>query len=56
MREELDYSPHPRLTKGTAFMDAERAAFGLEGLLPPSVETIYQQKQRIIPHWFKIYH
>ena len=30
------------LNKGTAFTDAERDAFGLEGLLPRSVETIDQ--------------
>ena len=36
------------LNKGTTFTDAERAAFGLEGLLPPSVETIYQQQRRIL--------
>jgi hypothetical protein len=36
------------LNKGTTFKDAERAAFGLEGLLPPSVETIYQQQRRIL--------
>ena len=36
------------LDKGTAFTDAERTAFGLEGLLPTSVETIEQQQQRRI--------
>lgn len=38
----------PALNKGAAFTDAERAAFGLEGLLPPSVETIEQQQQRVL--------
>jgi malate dehydrogenase (oxaloacetate-decarboxylating)(NADP+) len=36
------------LNKGTAFTDGERAAFGLEGLLPRSVETIDQQHRRIL--------
>src|SRR5262252_4511345 len=38
----------PAQNKGTAFTDAERAAFGLEGLLPSSVETIDQQQRRIL--------
>ena len=36
------------LNKGTAFTDAERTAFGLEGLLPTSVETIEQQRATIL--------
>jgi len=36
------------VNKGTGFSDTERAAFGLEGLLPPSVETIDQQQRRIL--------
>src|SRR5215467_1582830 len=38
----------PAQNKGTAFTDVERAAFGLEGLLPSSVETIDQQQRRIL--------
>ena len=31
------------VNKGTAFSAAERAAFGIEGLLPSSITTIRQQ-------------
>jgi malate dehydrogenase (oxaloacetate-decarboxylating) len=32
--------------KGTAFGEAERAAFGLQGLLPPQIESLEQQSIR----------
>lgn len=35
------------LNKGTAFTESERKKFGLEGLLPPCVEDIETQAQRI---------
>ncbi len=38
---------HPMYTKGTAFTDEEREAFGLEGLLPQAVSTIEQQERRV---------
>jgi malic enzyme len=41
---------HPMYTKGTAFSLAERAAFGLEGLLPPQVSTLDQQCRRAYAH------
>ena len=44
-RELLESSA---LNKGTAFTLEERAALGLEGLLPPSVETIDKQRQRAL--------
>ena len=38
----------PSLNKGTAFTEIERASFGLEGLLPPAVDTIDQQHLRVL--------
>jgi malic enzyme len=38
---------HPLYNKGTAFTREERAAFGLEGLLPEAVCTIEQQARRV---------
>ncbi len=38
---------HPMYTKGTAFTEEEREAFGLEGLLPHAVSTIEQQERRV---------
>ncbi len=37
----------PLLNKGTAFTREERARLGLEGLLPPHVHTLEEQKERI---------
>jgi malic enzyme len=37
---------HPLYTKGTAFTEEERFAFGLEGLLPHHVSTIEEQSRR----------
>jgi len=36
----------PIWNKGTAFDDAERAALGLHGLLPPRVESFQEQAKR----------
>lgn len=38
---------NPRLNKGTAFTEAERRAYGLEGLLPPVPTTIELQVARL---------
>ena len=36
----------PLLNKGTAFTRSERAALGLEGLLPPAVQSLEDQVAR----------
>jgi malate dehydrogenase (oxaloacetate-decarboxylating) len=36
----LDLIRNPLLNKGTAFIDAERTAFALHGLLPPHIGTL----------------
>jgi malate dehydrogenase (oxaloacetate-decarboxylating)(NADP+) len=41
-----DLLHNPHLNKGTAFTDAERRAWGLEGLLPPAVTSIELQVAR----------
>ena len=38
---------HPMYTKGTAFEEEERVAFGLEGLLPHHVSTLEGQCKRV---------
>ena len=38
---------HPMYTKGTAFTEEERVAFGLEGLLPHTVSTMEKQERRV---------
>jgi malate dehydrogenase (oxaloacetate-decarboxylating)(NADP+) len=41
----------PLLNKGTAFTAAERAAFGLDGLLPPHVFTLEEQVKRVLENY-----
>jgi len=43
----LDDAEH---SKGTAFTVKERAEYGLEGLLPPAVETLDRQLERVMEH------
>src|SRR5580704_6286059 len=42
----LDLIRNPLLNKGTAFIDAERTAFALHGLLPPHIGTLNEQVMR----------
>ncbi len=41
----------PLLNKGTAFTEAERAALGLRGLLPPHVHTLEEQEARVMDNY-----
>ena len=40
----------PRRNKGTAFSKEERRQYGLEGLLPSSVEPLDRQVERVMQH------
>lgn len=40
----------PELNKGTAYSEEERRVLHMEGLLPPSVESIDQQVERVLSH------
>jgi len=42
----IDLLEHPLLNKGTAFTEDERTSLGLQGLLPPEVETLDEQAVR----------
>lgn len=42
----------PVRNKGTAFTEGERRRFGLEGLLPASVESIDRQVERVLGHLY----
>ena len=42
----MDLLDTPIWNKGTAFLDRERAALGLQGLLPPQVESLQEQSVR----------
>ena len=36
----------PLLNRGTAFTSEERAALGLDGLVPPGISTLEEQAER----------
>src|SRR6202043_4108981 len=42
----MDLLDTPTLNKGTAFTEEERTEFGLQGLLPPHIETLDEQAVR----------
>ncbi|MGB7920342.1 MAG: NAD-dependent malic enzyme [Desulfobacterales bacterium] len=51
LHSRMNYLHDPALNKGTAFTEEERDALGLWGLLPPGINTMEEQVQRVMGNY-----